>query len=58
MVKAARKVVVVCDSSKFNHRSLSRIMPPSAIHYLITDRNLPSAAVDALRTQNIDVTLV
>jgi len=50
--------VVVCDSSKFNHRSLSRIMPPGAIHYLITDRNLPSAAVDALRTHNIDVTLV
>jgi DeoR family transcriptional regulator, aga operon transcriptional repressor len=58
MVKAARKVVVVCDSSKFNHRSLSRIIPSDAIHYLITDRNLPSAAVDALRTQNIDVTLV
>jgi DeoR family transcriptional regulator of aga operon len=58
MVKAARKVVVVCDSSKFNHRSLSRIMPASAIHYLITDRNLPSAAVEALRAHNIEVTLV
>jgi DeoR family transcriptional regulator, aga operon transcriptional repressor len=58
MVKAARKVVVVCDSSKFNHRSLSRITPPGAIHYLITDRNLPSSAVDALRAHNIDVTLV
>jgi DeoR family transcriptional regulator of aga operon len=58
MVKAARKVVVVCDSSKFNHRSLSRIIPAGAIHYLITDRNLPSAAVDALRAHNIDVTLV
>src|SRR6201994_4862931 len=58
MVKAARKVVVVCDSSKFNHRSLSRIIPAGAIHYLITDRNLPGAAVDALRAHNIDVTLV
>jgi DeoR family transcriptional regulator of aga operon len=58
MVKASRKVVVVCDSSKFNHRSLSRIMPPDAIHYLITDRNLPSADVDALRAHNIEVTLV
>jgi DeoR family transcriptional regulator of aga operon len=58
MVKAARKVVVVCDSSKFNHRSLSRITPPGAIHYLITDRNLPTSAVDALRAHNIDVTLV
>jgi DeoR family transcriptional regulator, aga operon transcriptional repressor len=58
MVRAAHKVVVVCDSSKFNHRSLSRIMPASAIHYLITDRNLPAAAADALRSHNIDVTLV
>ena len=58
MVKAARKVVVVCDSSKFNHRSLSRITPPGAINYLITDRNLPAAAVDALRAHNIHVTLV
>src|SRR5882757_1880146 len=45
MVKAARQVVAVCDSSKFNHRSLSRIVPPGAIHYLITDRNLPLASV-------------
>jgi DeoR/GlpR family transcriptional regulator of sugar metabolism len=37
---------------------LSRIIPAGAIHYLITDRNLPSAAVDALRAHNIDVTLV
>ncbi len=58
MVKAARKVVVVCDSSKFDRRSLSQIMPLSAIHYLITDRSLPREAVDALRAHNIDVTLV
>jgi DeoR family transcriptional regulator, aga operon transcriptional repressor len=37
---------------------LSRITPPGAIHYLITDRNLPTSAVDALRAHNIDVTLV
>jgi DeoR/GlpR family transcriptional regulator of sugar metabolism len=30
MVKAARQVVVVCDSSKFSRRSLSRIVPPGA----------------------------
>jgi DeoR/GlpR family transcriptional regulator of sugar metabolism len=37
---------------------LSRIIPSDAIHYLITDRNLPAAAVDALRAHNIHVTLV
>lgn len=58
MVKAAQRVVVVCDSSKFNRRSLSRIVPPTAIHQVITDRNLPQDAVESLRAQNIEVTLV
>lgn len=58
MVKAARRVVAVCDSSKFNRRSLSRIVPPGDIHQVITDRNLPHEAVELLRAQGIAVTLV
>lgn len=58
MVKASRRVVVVCDSTKFNRRSLSRIIPTSAIHAVITDRNLPREAEEALRNQNIEVILV
>jgi DeoR family transcriptional regulator of aga operon len=58
MVKAARRVVAVCDSTKFNRRSLSRIVPPSAVHSVITDRNLPNETADALRAQNIEVVLV
>lgn len=58
MVKAARQVVTVCDSSKFGRRSLSRIVPPSAIHHVITDRDLPQETADALRDQNIIVTQV
>lgn len=58
MVKAARRVVAVCDSSKFSRRSLSRIVPPGDIHHVITDRNLPQEAVEALRAQGIAVTLV
>jgi DeoR family transcriptional regulator, aga operon transcriptional repressor len=58
MVKAARQVVAVCDSSKFGRRSLSRIVPPGAIHHLITDRNLPQQAAEALREQSITVTIV
>ncbi|MHB1938388.1 MAG: transcriptional repressor AgaR [Acidobacteriaceae bacterium] len=57
MVKAARQVVAVCDSSKFNRRSLSRIVSPSAIHCIITDRNLPQEIAEALRERNIDVVL-
>jgi DeoR family transcriptional regulator of aga operon len=57
MVKAARHVVAVCDSSKFNRRSLSRIVPPGAIHHVITDENLPREIEEALRAMGIAVTL-
>ena len=58
MVNAARQVVAVCDSSKFNRRSLSRIVPLAAIHHLITDQNLPKDVEEALRAMGITVTLV
>ncbi|HEX4005341.1 MAG TPA: transcriptional repressor AgaR [Acidobacteriaceae bacterium] len=58
MVKAATRVVAVCDSTKFTQRSLSRIVAPSAIHCVITDKNLPAATEEALRAQNIEVVLV
>jgi DeoR family transcriptional regulator, aga operon transcriptional repressor len=58
MVKAARQVVAVCDSSKFGRRSLSRIVPPGAIHHVITDQNLPKEIQDALRAMGIALTLV
>lgn len=58
MVKAARRVVAVCDSTKFGRRSLSRIAPSSAIHCVITDRNLPHEIGESLRAQNIEVVLV
>lgn len=58
MVKASRRVVVVCDSTKFDRRSLSRIAPTSAIHCVITDANLPHETAEALRNQKIEVILV
>lgn len=58
MVASARKVVAVCDSTKFSRRSLSRIVPVSALHHIITDRNLPDSIAEALRNLNIEVTLV
>ncbi|AXC12650.1 Transcriptional repressor of aga operon [Acidisarcina polymorpha] len=58
MVKASRRVVAVCDSTKFERRSLSRIVPPSAIHCVITDRDLPAETAESLRSQNIEVVLV
>jgi DeoR family transcriptional regulator, aga operon transcriptional repressor len=57
MVKAARKVVAVCDSTKFGRCSLSRIVSPAAIHQVITDKNVPQQIVEALQSQNIEVTI-
>ena len=58
MVGAATKVVAVCDSTKFDRRSLSRIVPATAIHHVITDTNLREEIAVALRNLNIQLTLV
>ena len=58
MVNGATKVVAVCDSTKFDRRSLSRIAPVSAIHHVITDSALPKATVEGLQSLNVEVTLV
>jgi DeoR family transcriptional regulator of aga operon len=58
MMDVARISVAVCDSSKFGRRSLSLIAPPSALHYVITDRGVPKADLRALRKAGVDVTLV
>jgi DeoR family transcriptional regulator, aga operon transcriptional repressor len=58
MVKAARRVVAVCDSTKFGRRSLSRIVPPDSIHCVITDRGIDRDTESALRAQNIEVIVV
>jgi len=58
MVKAASTVVAVCDSTKFNRRSLSKIVDATAIHHVITDNNLSQETAEALRNLNIKLTLV
>lgn len=58
MVNAATRVVAVCDSTKFNRRSLSRIVLPSAIHHVITDINLSQHIGEALTNLNLGLTLV
>ncbi len=58
MVNGATKVVAVCDSTKFERRSLSRIAPATAVHHIITDTNLPKAIAEALHNLNIEVILV
>ncbi|HYL84651.1 MAG TPA: transcriptional repressor AgaR [Candidatus Angelobacter sp.] len=58
MAEAARRTVVVCDSSKFGRRSLSLIMPTSAVHETITDRKISKHDLKALREAKVEVTLV
>ncbi|HTH52692.1 MAG TPA: transcriptional repressor AgaR [Edaphobacter sp.] len=58
MVKAAQRVIVVCDSSKFNRRSLSRIVSPAEIHHVITDRKLSPETAESLRAAKIELTIV
>ena len=55
---ARRTVVVVCDSSKFGQRSLSLIMPTSAMHETITDKKIPKSDLKALEDADVEVRLV
>ena len=58
MVEVAKRTVAVCDSSKFGRRSLSLIMPPSALHHVVTDRGVLKSDVRTLKKAGIEVTLV
>lgn len=58
MVKSSAKVVAVCDSTKFGRRSLCKIVDASAIHHVITDRNLSESTAEGLRNLGIELTLV
>ena len=55
MVKASKKVVAVCDSTKFSRCSLALIVPPSSIHAVITDSHVSQGDVDALRSAGVEV---
>jgi DeoR family transcriptional regulator of aga operon len=58
MAEAARRTIVVCDSSKFGRRSLSLIMAISSVHETITDRNIPKRDLKSLREAEVEVTIV
>jgi len=58
MVESAKTTVVVCDSSKFGHRSLSLIAPTSAVQHAITDKKISPADVRGLRDAGVHVVTV
>jgi len=58
MSESARRTVVVCDSSKFGRRSLSLILPTSAVHETITDKKISRHDLKALHDADVEVKLV
>jgi DeoR family transcriptional regulator of aga operon len=58
MMRIARQVVVVADSSKLIRRNVSLIAKVEQIHMLITDEAAPQQAVEALRRRGVEVRLV
>ena len=58
MVEVAKRTVAVCDSSKFGRRSLSLIVPTSALQEVITNRGAPKSDLRVLKQARIEVTLV
>jgi DeoR family transcriptional regulator of aga operon len=58
MVETSRRVVAVCDSSKFGRRSLSAIAAPNAIHQVITDKRISKTDLQNLKEAGVAVTLV
>jgi DeoR family transcriptional regulator of aga operon len=57
MIESARRTVVVCDSSKFGRRSLSRISSIARVHQVITDKRAPVKDLRKLRQSGIKVVL-
>ena len=53
MVKASKRVVVACDSTKFNRCSLALIVPTTSIHAVITDSQISEADTEALKSAGI-----
>lgn len=58
MIKMARKVIVVADSSKFGRRNLAVICSVSQIDVLITDKGISATDKEALEKMGVEVVIV
>ena len=58
MCSQATRSVLVTDSSKFGKQGFVRIFPLSKIDVLITDKGLPTAAIDEIKEMGIEVIIV
>lgn len=58
MIRSAQRAVAVCDSSKFDRRSLALIVQAAEIQTVITDNNLSPSSLAAIREAGIEIVLV
>ncbi len=58
LIKVAREVNVVADSSKFKRRSLSLIARLDSVHRIITDGRLDPETAAAIKARGIEVVMV
>lgn len=58
MMKAARKTVVLADSSKFGRRGFVKICDFDDVDILITDSRIPDKAATALEALGVDLRIV
>ncbi|ECG8515234.1 DeoR family transcriptional regulator [Salmonella enterica subsp. salamae] len=58
MCEVVERIVVVTDSSKFEHSSLHKIVDTQRIDMIIVDEGIPVESLEGLRKSGIDVILV
>jgi len=57
MIRAARQVIVVADSSKLEMEVFAQVCPLSDIHTVITNKEAPAPFVEALQKAGLEVIL-
>ena len=55
MLEAAREVILIADSSKFDKTGIGRIAPLTVVHKLVTDSRIESQTASAVRALGIEV---
>lgn len=58
MIRNAKEVVLVLDSSKFEKTAFAFVAPTSALHHLITNEQPPEPLMAALQAHNVTVHIV
>jgi DeoR family transcriptional regulator of aga operon len=58
MIRSAREVSIVCDSSKIGRSSLSLIAPITSVHRVITDSGIKPHHRDLLKAKGIEILIV